>query len=453
MSASRLFLILAMTASWPAAGQAQQPLTLEQALGRAEGGSYANRIADAQARAQESQAALALRGVLPTVRVEGGYVRTTEPLAAFGSILRQRTVTSAAFEPARLNDPAAIGNLGSAVVVEQPIFNADALFGRRAASRAGAAARASETWARTGTQLEVVRAYYGAVLAAEEVATLDSSARAAHAHQRVAESQYRNGLATRSDALLASVRAGQVDAELISARGAARLARAQLALTLGAPADTAFVLPDHLPDTLAIARLTGIVDTGGAALRADVRAAELSLEAAAADQQRASALFLPRVNTFGRLDWNTVGTPFGGQNAWSAGIMVSWSPFSGGAELAERRTAVAQRHAAEAAAEAATARGQLELQQAVNDVEVARARMAITGVAVDQSGEAHRIVARKYAGGLATAVELFDAAAEETASRLGFAEARYQVIVAVAESRRAGGRSLLALTSLESTER
>jgi len=250
---------------------AAQTLSLGEAFRRADSGAYANRVADAQARAQEAQASLALRGVLPSVRVEGGYVRTTDPLGAFGATLRQRVVTPAAFEPSRLNDPAAIGNVGSALVVEQPIFNADALFGRRAAARAGAAARASEDWARAGTQVDVVRAYYGAVLARERVTTLDSAASAAHAHQRVAESQHRNGLATKSDALLAAVRAGQVDADLIDARGAANLARAQLALVLGAPDDTNFALPAHLPNTAAISRLTGAASDDSLGDRADVR--------------------------------------------------------------------------------------------------------------------------------------------------------------------------------------
>src|SRR5512132_2552406 len=252
-----------------------QTLSLADALRLAERSAYANRIAEADARAVEGRAGLALRGVLPALRAEGGYVRTTDPLGAFGATLRQRSVTSSAFEPARLNEPAAIGNLSSALVVEQPIFNGDLLFGRRAAMRAGAAARAAESWARTGTQLDVVRAYYGAVLASEAVAALDSAARAAHSHQRVAESQHRNGVVTRSDALLAAVRAGQVDAELIAARGAARLARARLAVTLGAPTDTAFVLPDRLPDTTAIASLAQVADTGAPLDRGDVRAARL----------------------------------------------------------------------------------------------------------------------------------------------------------------------------------
>jgi outer membrane protein TolC len=103
--------------------------------------------------------------------------------------------------------------------------------------------------------------------------------------------------------------------------------------------------------------------------------------------------------------------------------------------------------------EAAEARGRLELKEAANALEVALARAEISGRAVEQSGEAHRIVARKYEGGLATAVELFDAAAEETGSRLGFAAARYEAIVAVAEHRRASGQSLAVLTSLDDVER
>ena len=451
MNSGRILLPFVLALAGSTAAHAQV-LTLGAALDRAAGEGYANRAARAQADAAQGEAGLTLRGILPTVKVEGGYVRTTDPLGAFGAILRQRAVTPAAFDPAQLNDPAAIGDVSSALVAEQPIFNADALYGRNAAVKAGAAARASADWVANGTALDVVRAYYGAVLAAEQSATLDSAARAAHAHQRMAESLHRNGVATRSDALLAAVRAGEVDARLIAARGAARIARRRLALVLGAPADTGFTLPDHLPDTTAILRLAVAPDSSGAAPRSDVRAARLALEAASAGLHRATAALLPRVNAFGRLDWNAPSTPFGGRDAWTVGVMVSWSPFSGGTELAQRRVAAAQREAARVGLEAATAQALLDTEEAANALEVAEARMSIAGAAVGQSGEAHRIVARKYEGGLATAVELFDAAAEETATRLSYADARYQAIVALAQTRRAAGRSLAPLTSLDSTE-
>jgi len=68
---------------------------------------------------------------------------------------------------------------------------------------------------------------------------------------------------------------------------------------------------------------------------------------------------------------------------------------------------------------------------------------------VAQGSEAHRIVAKKYAGGLATVAELLSAAALETQTRLGLSDARYQAIVADAAARQAAGADLMALTVLE----
>jgi outer membrane protein TolC len=132
--------------------------------------------------------------------------------------------------------------------------------------------------------------------------------------------------------------------------------------------------------------------------------------------------------------------------------MVRWTPFSGGAELADRRAAAGRRASAEAGAQAAEARARLEQAEAETALRVALARMAIAERAVDQSIEAHRIVSRKYEGGLAGVTDLFDAAATETATRLAFAESRYQVIVAAAQRRRVNGRDVAEIATLEEME-
>lgn len=446
---ARLLLFLLCAIPAPAALRAQA-LTLGEALARADEHAWANRMARGEVTTRAGTADGALRGILPTLRVEGGWVKTTDPLAAFGTLLRQRAVTQAAFDPARLNDPAAIANVSGAVVVEQPLFNADAWLGRKAAARATDAARAAESWTRTGTSLNVVRAYYGAILAGEQVAALEAGHRAAAEHRRLAETMHRNELVTRSDMLLASVRAGGVEADLAGARGDHRLARVRLALVMGTPADTAFRLPHQLPDTAAILRLARSPYADEVTPpRGDVRAAARALEAARADVARAWSLYLPRVNGFGRLEWNTPDSPFSGSEAWTVGVMVSWSPFAGGSELAERRAARGRQASAEAGYEAARAQAELERQQAESDLDVALARMAIAARSVVQAGEAHRIVTRRYEGGLATAVELFDAAAQETRARLASAAARYSAIVAVAERDRASGRDLSSLATLD----
>ena len=81
------------------------------------------------------------------MRFDAGFVRTTDPIGAFGTTLRQRTITQQDFDPRLLNYPAATNNYTGAMVLEQPLFNADALVGRRAATHAGDAARASADWA------------------------------------------------------------------------------------------------------------------------------------------------------------------------------------------------------------------------------------------------------------------------------------------------------------------
>lgn len=438
-----------IAAGLPAAGAAQTPLRLDQALQRADEAAYANRIAAAQADAQEAQTLATYRGVLPSLRVETGWMRTTDPIGAFGTNLRQRTITQADFDPARLNHPAPINNWGGALILEQPLFNADAHLGRTAAARAASAADATVAWTRAETRLEVVRAYYGAVLAAEKVATLEAAARAAGAHVRQAESMVEAGFATKSDALLAQVKAGEVEAELVSARGDAELARRGLALLLGSPDDLGFELPARLPATDAVKALAAEDLPEGARSRGDVEAARMGLSAARADATRAKSLYVPRINAFARLDWNSDARPYAGEENWTAGVMLSWSPFAGASQIAEIRGAEGRARAARAGTEAAEAKARLEVEQTETKRSVAQARLEIAERATRQSVEAHRIVARKYDGGLATVVELLDAAAVETQSGLALSAAVYDAIVAEGERRHAAGLDVAALVVLD----
>jgi len=437
---------LALAAAAPL--RAQAPLTLGEAFRRADSAAYANRIASGNARVRGAQATAALQGILPTVRAEGGYVQTDNPLAAFGFTLQQRSVSPPSFNPASLNYPSPVTNWSGGVVAELPIVNADAWFGRAAASSAAAAAKAGSGWTRETTRVDVTHAYFGAILARERVRTLETATAAGQAHVHQAESMVTNGLATRSDALLASVQAGQLEAQLIGARGNTGIARERLALLLGQPGDTAFTLPDSLPSAAQIRNLV-TPSTRAAAARLDVTAARLGLEAAQRDVRRANARYIPRLNGFGRYDWNSSDQLFGGPSSYTVGVMASWSPFAGAFEIADRQAAQGRADAARAMAEVAEAGAALERNATQTQLAVAIAQLGIAEISVTQGAEAHRIVARKYTGGLATIAELLNAAALETQTRLGLSEARYQAIVADAAARQAAGADLMALTVLE----
>jgi outer membrane protein TolC len=436
MTSSRFLLILATVGVVQrAAPTAHAQVTLRAALAEAERAGYVNRIAAGNTAAQRAEALAPLKAILPSIRVEAGYMRSNDPAVLGSATMR------------------AVTNYPAGIVVEQPLLNADAWMGRRAALHAAGATYAAGEWARLSTRVDVVRAYYGAVLAAERVTALQAAARAAHAHVAQAEAMVKQGLVTKSDALLASVRSGDVDAQLAEAEGAAATTQRQLAIVLGRTADELpndFIRAKQLPPTERIrAEVAGDTLLRAGDSRADVRAATDAFAAARGDVRRAKASLLPRLNGFVRYDWSSPSGLYAGDRRSTVGVMGSWSPFGGASELADVEATTGRARAAEAQAEAARANALVEIEQTRIALSVALTRLDIAERAATQSAEAHRIVSRKYSGGLAGVVELLDAQAVETQSVLGLSQARWAAIVAAAERRRALGLDPASLATLD----
>jgi outer membrane protein len=433
------------------AAPAQAQLRLADALRRADSAAVPNRVAAGQRAERAGQAVGALRGLLPTVRVESGIARTTDPIGAFGTLLRQRRIGQSDFDPARLNNPAPVTNYMSGLVAEVPLLNADAWLGRRAATRAADAGTSSAAFTRLAVRADVVRAFFGVQLADERVRTLDTAMKAATAHVTQAASMQRNGVVTPADALMASVKSGEIESDLASARGEAANARRELVTLIGADGRAAENLVGTLPSSVALrAFVSAETDTTSIA-RLDVAATALGADAARADAVRARASLFPRVNGVARWDWNDQSRSFGGEKSWTVGVMVTWTPFSGAAEIADQQTASARASIASAAADGAAAQARTEAAHTATDVDVSLQRLAIAEHGAAQSADAHRIVTRRYDGGLASVVELLDAAAGESRSALALAKARYDLIAALAARRLASGRDPAALAALDTT--
>jgi outer membrane protein TolC len=255
-----------------------------------------------------------------------------------------------------------------------------------------------------------------------------------------AQSMVRNGLVTKSDALLAEVRAGEIDTQLAEARGGAESTLRQLELVLGRDPAGTTLLPRSLPGRAAITDALA-TDTAARAAgsRADVEAALRGVDAARADALRARSTYLPSINGFARYDWNSSLHPYAGDRSWTVGVMASWNLFAGGSALGDVRATAGRESAARAGADAASAKAHLEVEKTKTSLAVALARLAIAERATVQSAEAHRIVSRQYEGGLATIAGLLDAQAADVRSSLALSEARYAAIVAGAERRQALG--------------
>jgi outer membrane protein TolC len=439
----------------PLAAQPAPPLSLRDVLLAVDSAAYGTRAARADARAADASVTESLAGYLPAFRLEAGSARTTDPIGVFGAKLRQRIVTAADFDPARLNRPDAITMTTGAIVLEQPLFAPQAWLGRRAATLAARAQHAAADQTASTAQLSASRSYFGAIVAAASVSALDVAVAAGEAHVRQAATLERNGVVTHSDVLLAEVRLRELESRRASARGDALMARLALAVQMGQPADTVRPLPPGLPSTEAVLALiaqgwpnAGTAPANGAA-RGDVTAARLGAQAAQSNVRRATARWLPTVGAMARSDWAASGQPFAGSPYWTAGVMVSLPVFSGGADLADRQRAVAQLRAAESRAEGAAAQATLEATQTSIARSVSVERLLIAERALSQSTEALRLVQRRYDGGLAAITELLDAGAARTSSELSVLAARHEVLVALAAERVALGFDLTPLLSLD----
>lgn len=454
-------LLTALTA--PSARAQSVPLSLGDAIREADLRAFSNRLAAATTAGDRARARLPLKGILPSARIEAGVIRTTDPIGAFGTTLRQRRVTPAAFDPAALNNPNAVTNAQGGLVLEVPLLNGDAWLGLRAARAAADASSAAGDWSTRSVRVDVVRAYYGAIVAQTKTTVLAEAQRAADAGVRQVRSMVAQGLVTKADALQASVRASDVSAQLLSAQSDAISARQQLALLLGRTTTDLPTLPTEMPSDSAVVALAlpdratanaamGTAATGaGDGVRDDVRAAQAGVVAAGADRRRAASTMLPRVNGFARYDWNDPRTLYAGTKNWTVGVMASWSVFGGNAELADVAATSARADAARAGLDAVQAQSRLEHDDAARRLTVSLERLTLAGQSAEQSREAYRLVQKRYDGGLATIAELLAAEASATGAALAHVAARYALIDAVATWRRASGGDPAALTALESS--
>ena len=405
----------------PLAGQ--QPLSLAEALATAATQSPMARDAHWEREAREADALGASAAFLPQVNVDLGALRTDDPVAVFGTKLRQGRFAEADFAIDALNFPSAVTDVSTTLSVEQPLFQPMALTGRGAARAGARAGRLSEE--RTGqvVAFEVIRAYFGARLAADRVRVLDESLEAARQTLAQVEKFRREGVVTVVDEQLARSRVSELEAAR-AASGAAVVAAADLLLHLigsepGAVVELtdSLVLTDRFP-----------ADSGE---RADLRALRAALEGQEARVLRARSQWLPSVGAFGNLAWHD--EDFGvatGPRHWTAGLIVRWSPFRGLSDVGVLRRAEAEREAARSRLEAAERRARAEVRAATAERDAARAGFAAAESALAQASQAVRAAGSRYAVGVAVITELLAIRAAESSQRLARLQALYQARVA-----------------------
>ena len=405
------------------------PLSVDEALARAQDESFPVRSADAERRAAVARKRQSLGVFLPQLTAREQGLFTTDPVNAFGSKLRQERFAQQDFSVDVLNTPDRVDFFGTQLEVKQPILNLDGIFERRAAADAARAAgyRADRTEA--VVSFRVKKGYYGLLLAERQVGVIDSALAAARANRDQAQALFEEGIINRADRLAAEVRVSELESRRTEAVARRQNAADRLRFLIGLEDDVRIEPTDSLTrESTTVGRMS--LRTVNQR-RSDMRALRARADAAREQTRSRWLAFVPTLNARGTTGWYD-DTPFGtsGQS-WTAGVSLSWSLFEGFQQIGRAQEAEAEQQRAQIALEQQALENEVEITAARRDLASARTQIEQAQRAVDQAEESLRIRSDRYAEGMARTTDLLQAEASLAERRLAYLRALYQHNVAV----------------------
>jgi outer membrane protein len=381
-------------------------LTLDEAVQR--GLDTSHRIAEAVARGEAADAVVGQRhaAALPQMAAQAGYTRTNH-VDAFGILLPGNQL--------RVIYPDIPDNYRTRLDLQWPIYTGGRLDALERAARIDATASADEiAIARGDLTLEITRAYWALVTAAESLRVVEESVTRIGAHLRDVRNQLTAGLVPPNDVFSVEAQESRQRMLAVQARANRDIAQTDLARLVGADPGT----PVEPVATLEIAPASAApIDALLEAARRQrpERAALLKkLEAAGARGRAAAAGTKPTVAVAGGVDYARPNPRIfprddSWRTSWDAGVNVNWPLFDGGkarSEMAEASasTRAIQEHLAEFDAVLA-----VEIRQRLSEREASRAAIDAATDAARSAAEARRVVGDRFTAGVATSTDVLDA--------------------------------------------
>ncbi|HVC00381.1 MAG TPA: TolC family protein [Candidatus Dormibacteraeota bacterium] len=441
----RIGWLIALLACAPGArAQAPQPLTLRQAVELALKQNPALRATREQVNVSRAQVGEARAGWLPRLDVSQGFTRGDNPVYVFGTLLTQRQFKAGNFNLSALNQPSPLDNFQTRVDGQVSLFDSGRTYWREAGAKKMSTAADYETaQARQDLILRVVRAYYGVIVAREELGAANQALDSAKANEQQVKAMTTSGLVVTSDLLSAEVFRSQMRDRQITASNALEVARLNLGRELGMPPGASPQVAGTLGQPKSLAGKIDQWEKTALSERPALRAAQLQEQAANTGRKLAKADFGPQIGLFADFerDAETLGGPSG--TNWAAGARLDWNVFDGGAKRSRLAEADARRSQAEDQLEWLRSGIELEVRQAYLDAQAAAERAGAAQAAVSQAGESLRIIQNRYQAGLVTITELLRAQTAQLDARTGYLSALHDWQVARAQLERAAGQLTL----------
>jgi outer membrane protein TolC len=332
------------------------------------------------------------------------------------------------------------------LVLEQPLYEPRLGPGVAASRENLNRAEADLAALRSRVTRDAQQAYYQWLAAQQAQLVLEATRELAQANLDANESLYRNGRITRDLVYRAEADVLEVEQQSIAAASRVRIAQSYVNLLRNVPLATP--LPAAEIDAAAIDRFRErlILRLSGRApdpallqelatdRRAELRSLDAAIATGEARQELARAAFKPRLLLGAEAGIQGEEYGFGADERYVlASVILRWNAYRGGADRAALREARALTEELRATRDLAAQQVRLEVQQALENLEVADASLETALKRTEAADGALRIASRKRDLGQINQAEFIDARRAMTDARLNLNRVRAEFLARIAE--------------------
>jgi outer membrane protein TolC len=406
--------LLLVVAIAPCAASQDNPsarkITLDEAI--QQGIAASQRLAEAQARKQADDAAVASRDAAdrPIVAAQAGYTRTNHV---------DEFAIAVPGQPPRVVYPDIPDNYRTRLDLQWPIYTGGRTDALERAARAEAAAAGEDlAAARADLRLEITRAFWALATADDTADVLRRSLEAIDAQVSDLRARFAQGLIPPND--VSSAEAQQARQRLLALQAANQraIAEADLRRLTGNEAAGRLEADPGGPAVLPASpeQVQQVADLIAAALRARPERRALEHRSIAAREQiaAASAAWKPQISFGGGYDYARPNPRIfprttDWRTSWDASVNLSWTLWDGGRRAADRALAAANAAAVHARAADFDRTLTFEVRQRRLELDSSIAAIAAADEEVRAAADAERVVNERYRAGVATPTDVLEA--------------------------------------------
>jgi len=292
--------------------------------------------------------------------------------------------------------------------------------------------------------LDTETAYYNLYSAKSEVEAAEKNVEDAHMSLAAAEQKLKTGLAIKLDVLQARAKYDDALYFLEGARGAVKAAEADLAKTIGVPADAGLEISDpfgEIPINITVEDIGGLIEEA-LKKRPDISAMRAGLRAKEAAVVVASSDMWPTLNIGGSLfadDYKYYGsekddeTNPGWDRGYSGYVSVDWNVFDGFSNYAKVKEAKALERAERERLVQAELAASADVWTKYYNYRTAVQKLGFSRALYDTSTEAYDLALESYDNGLKSILDLLQAQTDLAQARSKLIGSRRDVFVTLAE--------------------